>query len=182
MQGGKEMFAKPKQPVRLRRRKKMLRQITLRNEFPCKKAKEIEVKAELSAKVAYYNRYSDSLMVETNRTLTEEDIRAIRKVRRDRRYYLKHKADILAKKERKYWRARLGKATALNEHFTGSDGHHINADTVVYIPKELHQKYRHSLKTNLQMETINKAVVDWLHVEQKYDVADMVKEHLTFSP
>ena len=50
----------------------------------------------------------------------------------------------------------------LNEPFEGSEAHHINKDTVVHIPKELHKSIPHRLKDPISMTKINNAVVEWL--------------------
>lgn len=43
----------------------------------------------------------------------------------------------------------------LNRPFPGSDGHHIDMDHIVYIPKELHQSIPHDVQTGKNMERIN---------------------------
>lgn len=50
----------------------------------------------------------------------------------------------------------------LNESFEGAVAHHINKDTIVYVPKQLHQGVYHNLKTGQGMVEINNAVVEWL--------------------
>ena len=59
----------------------------------------------------------------------------------------------------------------LNEHFEGSEAHHINEgseahhineDSVVYIPKELNHSIPHNVFIGEGMVEINNAVVEWL--------------------
>lgn len=49
----------------------------------------------------------------------------------------------------------------LNTWFDGSEGHHIGKQYVIYIPKELHQRIRHSLLKNRNMREINTAALDY---------------------
>ena len=50
----------------------------------------------------------------------------------------------------------------LNEPFEDSEAHHINENTIVYIPKKLHKSIYHNLKTGQGMVEINNKVVEWL--------------------
>ena len=43
----------------------------------------------------------------------------------------------------------------LNTSFEGSNGHHLNTELVVYIPKELHKKVYHNVRTGKGMLNIN---------------------------
>jgi len=47
-------------------------------------------------------------------------------------------------KKQKAKRRQLG-FIPLNKFFPNSEGHHINFEQVIYMPKELHQNIRHSL-------------------------------------
>jgi len=49
----------------------------------------------------------------------------------------------------------------LNEWFEGSEGHHVNTNQIIFIPKELHRSLWHSIIKNINMEDINKKVNDW---------------------
>ena len=44
---------------------------------------------------------------------------------------------------------------SLNSWFTGSDGHHLDADHVLFIPHMLHQSVSHNHRTGHGMEQIN---------------------------
>jgi hypothetical protein len=50
----------------------------------------------------------------------------------------------------------------LNERFKGSEGHHINYDTVIFIPKELHNHLYHNMRTNQGIYEINKLAFQYL--------------------
>ena len=50
----------------------------------------------------------------------------------------------------------------LNQSFEGSEGHHINKNDVIYIPKEIHKSIRHCLKTGNNMLEINKLAIRFL--------------------
>ena len=47
----------------------------------------------------------------------------------------------------------------LNEPFVGSEGHHIDKDYVIYIPKALHDSTPHCVETGKNMQEINKLVL-----------------------
>ena len=51
---------------------------------------------------------------------------------------------------------------SLNLCFDGSEGHHIDKEHVIYIPKELHRSVWHSLNDLETMERINTKVFCWL--------------------
>lgn len=51
--------------------------------------------------------------------------------------------------------------TILGRWFPGAELHHITAETVVYIPKALHQSIRHSLTRNRNMDEINVAAMEF---------------------
>lgn len=53
----------------------------------------------------------------------------------------------------------------INERFEGSEAHHMDKNTVVFIPAKLHQSIYHRLDNPTTMFKINMAVVDWLWEE-----------------
>jgi len=67
-----------------------------------------------------------------------------------------------ASKIRETSKRRLLGHELLNKPFPGSHGHHINRNQIVFIPKEMHEKYRHRLKNQESMENINEHVYDWM--------------------
>jgi len=50
----------------------------------------------------------------------------------------------------------------LNTPFDNSHGHHIDKKHIIFIPKWLHEMFRHALKKPESMERINNAVCYWL--------------------
>ena len=50
----------------------------------------------------------------------------------------------------------------LNEWFEGSNGHHINFNDVIYIPKDLHRSIPHCLETGKNMALINSIAYQFL--------------------
>ena len=50
----------------------------------------------------------------------------------------------------------------LNEWFPESEAHHIDKNTVIYIPKELHRSISHNVFTGKGMEEINKLAFEFL--------------------
>lgn len=50
----------------------------------------------------------------------------------------------------------------INEPFEGSNGHHVNREVVLYIPKELHTAFPHNVFTGVGMDEINHAAFKWL--------------------
>ena len=51
---------------------------------------------------------------------------------------------------------------ALNEWFSGSHGHHINREDVIYIPEKIHVENKHSLTNKKSMQQINQLAWDFL--------------------
>ena len=50
----------------------------------------------------------------------------------------------------------------LNKPFSGSHGHHIDHNQIVFIPKEMHRSIKHSLNDDGSMADINEKVFDWM--------------------
>jgi hypothetical protein len=50
----------------------------------------------------------------------------------------------------------------LNKPFDGCEGHHINFEEVIHIPKKLHRSNWHSVITGVNMEKINKLAFEFL--------------------
>lgn len=51
---------------------------------------------------------------------------------------------------------------SLNSSFNGCEGHHINKEFVIYIPKELHRSISHNVFTGKNMDKINVLAYEWL--------------------
>ena len=50
----------------------------------------------------------------------------------------------------------------LNDFFPNSVGHHINRETVIFIPIKLHKTISHNVFTGENMDKINKLAIDFL--------------------
>ena len=68
--------------------------------------------------------------------------------------YFKTPKGKLHKRKMEYERRGL-KYKPLNERFDGAECHHVDKETVIYLPKEMHKLIWHSLKRNINMEAIN---------------------------
>jgi len=116
----------------------------------------------------------------------------------NKQYYLGHKKEMINysnqfyqnhKEEMKEWRRqylrtlngknvrRKSKAKRrelgfkpLNEPFPQCEGHHINKEYVVYIPKELHKSIFHNVWTGKNMEIINKLALEYLLNNNKKNI------------
>ena len=51
----------------------------------------------------------------------------------------------------------------LNEWFEGCEGHHLDKELVLYIPKKLHQSVRHSVLTGKNIEEINNLACEYVY-------------------
>jgi hypothetical protein len=66
---------------------------------------------------------------------------------------------------RKAYRRKYG-SNLLNQPFKGSVGHHIDKETVVYIPEEIHLSVKHNLRRNINMEQINTFALEWFNMQK----------------
>lgn len=76
-------------------------------------------------------------------------------------------------KMRAYFRKHLAKRKTLgflpiNRPFSGCEGHHIDEEHVIYIPKELHRSIYHNIFTGKNMTQINIAIDEWIKKEEQY--------------
>ena len=51
----------------------------------------------------------------------------------------------------------------LNDSFVGSEGHHIDEEFVIHIPKEIHRSVTHNVHTGKGMEEINDMAIDFAY-------------------
>jgi len=49
----------------------------------------------------------------------------------------------------------------LNEYMEGFEGHHLNKEDVLYIPRELHHSIKHNVFTGKNMDKINFIAIQW---------------------
>jgi len=61
-------------------------------------------------------------------------------------------------------RRNLGYET-LNKRFPNSHGHHVDENVVIFIPKEMHEKYWHSLNIPKTMKKINKLAFEFYSIQ-----------------
>ena len=59
----------------------------------------------------------------------------------------------------------IKKCIKLNSRFIGSEGHHLNKDTVIFIPKELHKHIWHNFKSGQGMEEMNVLALQFISGE-----------------
>lgn len=57
----------------------------------------------------------------------------------------------------------VNKCVCLNEKFDGSNAHHISSGIIIYLPIELHQHIKHSLKSCVGMAEINILAFQFLY-------------------
>lgn len=93
-----------------------------------------------------------------------------------RRNYLVHKKERL-EYAKQYFKTLRGKEAKnkieakrrelgfvpINEPFEGCEGHHVNKEHVVYIPREIHQSIRHNVFTWHNMDAINTLVLPYIN-------------------
>jgi len=107
------------------------------------------------------------------------------KSRRNRRDYLLHNmltekiADeiyvlslMLNKYKREVYRTSSNSCFCINKPFKGSIGHHVDKNTIVFIPETLHLTVKHNLKTAKGMKEINENAFRWLR--QKHNVQNRI--------
>ena len=51
----------------------------------------------------------------------------------------------------------------LNEGFENSEGHHLDKEFILHIPKELHRSIKHSVITGEHMDEINDKAIEWAY-------------------
>ena len=51
----------------------------------------------------------------------------------------------------------------LNDWFPGCEGHHIDKEFVIHIPKEMHKSIWHSVTKNINMDLINDLAIDFCY-------------------
>lgn len=54
----------------------------------------------------------------------------------------------------------------INDWFSGSHGHHIDKENVLFIPAELHRSIKHAQSDSASMKLINDAAYEWLCTQE----------------
>ena len=65
-------------------------------------------------------------------------------------------------REKEIYRTSASTCFAINKPFDGCVKHHIDKNTIIHIPENLHNLVRHNLKTGKGMKEINENVFRWL--------------------
>jgi hypothetical protein len=81
-----------------------------------------------------------------------------KKKRFDRKYRQEHYEDIRRNNAK---RKGLG-FIALNKKLSGTVGHHIDKERVIFMPLKIHKRVRHSVLENKNMDTINRLAYEFL--------------------
>lgn len=68
---------------------------------------------------------------------------------------------VAADRRQKAKRRLLG-FTPLNEPFEGCEGHHVDSECIIYIPKELHRSVFHRQRDGRGMAKMNALAYEWL--------------------
>lgn len=101
----------------------------------------------------------------------------IEKSREDDRKRRRDHPEEMGKAYRKYRKTEKGKEMVrknrakrrgfgfikLNEPFPGCEGHHLDKEFVVHIPKEMHKSIFHSVLQDINMEEINALALDYVY-------------------
>lgn len=64
-------------------------------------------------------------------------------------------------------RRKLKQRYIINKHFPNSNKHHIDRDTIIFIPIELHRSIPHNIWDGKNMDTINDLALEWFCDEHK---------------
>lgn len=84
---------------------------------------------------------------------------------RSKKHYLAHQKEEKARQKKCQAKRRNLGFIPLNKYFQGAEGHHINFNYIIYIPKKLHRSVWHSLTSGVGMEKINKKAFQFLKME-----------------
>jgi len=135
-------------------------------------------------------RYSLSLKRKETRKKYDQSLKGRERSRRyeksaksketNKKYRQTPKGKEIVKRGRRVQRAKRKQFgfIPLNKSFEGSEGHHIDIERVIYIPKEIHRSVWHSVSSNINMDKINKLAFDYLELEQRSKLNDPIFPHL----
>jgi len=77
----------------------------------------------------------------------------------DRIWYANHRTQCIARTTK---RQRYLGFVPMNQPFVGCEGHHINKNDVIYIPRALHKSVQHNVWTGKNMPEINAKACAWM--------------------
>ena len=103
---------------------------------------------------------------------TDKNKKYNKEYRRIHKQYFKEYNKTFARSERGREIDRKAKAKrkqfgfiSLNEWFEGCEGHHIDFERVIYIPKAIHRSVYHSVSLSKGMDEINKLAFDYMEMK-----------------
>lgn len=110
------------------------------------------------------------------------------KLKRAGKKYYKNNKEKLREKKKKYKKSDKGKESIrksqakrkgfgfnpLNNPFPNCEGHHLNYEYVIFIPKDLHRSIQHSVIHNRNMHEINTLAIDY-YWEEKFKKYGVIK-------
>ena len=76
------------------------------------------------------------------------------------------KGKMIQAKMRHRRRRQFSSDIILNKWFPESQAHHINPDTVIYIPSRLHRSVYHNLRKGLNMNLINRLAFEFYFIKE----------------
>jgi len=101
------------------------------------------------------------------------------------KHHSKEQLEKISGKNSVLWKGgeklRIGRASAkrrslghsfINEPFEDSEGHHLDKDYVLHIPKDIHRSISHNLITGKNMDLINVKALKWIINYLKEDTGD----------
>lgn len=116
---------------------------------------------EARAKDKAYRETHIGVIRATNRKATAKYTKTAKGKANHARFDQTDKGKVLRKKHKAKRRA-LG-FLELNDHFDGSEGHHIDKEFVIYIPKEMHRSVYHNVFTGQGMGQINALALNFAY-------------------
>ena len=102
----------------------------------------------------YYKKHAEKRRLESKEWKLNHPIEYNEYMKKYLRSYFQTEIGKIHKHKMDYERRDLG-YYELNSYFKGSHAHHINTTDVIYIPINLHKSIWHSLKKNMNMDSIN---------------------------
>lgn len=88
---------------------------------------------------------------------------------RNTKYQLAHPEKVRNNNRKQMARRRNFGFIPLNDYFIGAEGHHINYNYIIYIPKKLHRSIWHSLTLGQNMDKINKKAFEFLKKQRNIE-------------
>ncbi|MCK4529416.1 hypothetical protein KAW18_18785 [candidate division WOR-3 bacterium] len=122
-------------------------------------------KANLEKLTAEGKKYREGHREEINAATRKWAKANVEKVKAKNKSYREDNPDKIRElqRERRTYLSAYGDCERLNQWFVGSEGHHVDPDTIIHIPAQMHRSVWHSLKTGQGMEEINIHAFNWLN-------------------